>query len=243
MAKQQSLINFLKIMEGYTKDGYLKDNLVSNSEEEAPPLPLAYMLDEDEAPEEQYSLNNIAGEINSCDACSLSITRNRAVAGEGVNNPLLMVIGEGPGADEDKSGRPFVGRAGQLLDKMLISIGLSREENCFIANIVKCRPPLNRDPLEDEVTSCLPFLKRQITALNPKIILLAGRVAAKNLLNVSSALKDLRGNFHDYLGIPVLVTFHPSALLRDDSLKRPAWEDLKILKAKLEDMGHKLALL
>jgi DNA polymerase len=157
-----------------------------------------------------------------------------------------MVIGEGPGADEDVSGRPFVGKAGQLLDKMLASIGLSRDENCYIANVVKCRPPGNRDPGPDEVAACFPFLERQIALLRPSIILCAGRVAAQNVLKTSKGINSLRGNFAEFVptqaefyieekAIPVLCTFHPSAILRDDSLKRPAWEDLKLLKSYLEE--------
>jgi DNA polymerase len=150
-----------------------------------------------------------------------------------------MVIGEGPGADEDASGRPFVGRAGQLLDKMLASIGLSRSTNCYIANAVKCRPPQNRDPHPDEIAACRPFLMQQITALRPQVILLAGRVAAHNVLNTSEPLSALRGHFIDFalgetgITIPALCTYHPSALLRDETLKRPAWEDLKLLKSNL----------
>jgi DNA polymerase len=150
-----------------------------------------------------------------------------------------MVVGEGPGADEDSTGRPFVGRAGQLLDKMLESIGLSRSKNCFIANMIKCRPPGNRDPGSEEIATCFPFLERQITLLSPQIILCAGRVAAQNLLKTNTGINALRGEFKELsIGetkIPVLCTFHPSAILRDESLKRPAWEDLKLLKSRLEE--------
>jgi len=148
-----------------------------------------------------------------------------------------MVIGEGPGADEDATGRPFVGRAGQLLDKMLQSIGLSRNSNCFIANVVKCRPPGNRDPKPEELAACAHFLRRQIKLLNPKFILTAGRIAAQTLLDTGEPVGRLRGKFTDILAgekaIPLLVTYHPSALLRNEDLKRPAWEDLKLLRARL----------
>ena len=246
MENAKTIGYFLNLLEGYSKDGYL-NKPYANSTDEDYNLPLAYMVDENDpgnsASGDQILdvINIITREIDSCNACSLCHTRTKAVPGEGVKFPLVMVIGEGPGADEDKSGRPFVGRAGQLLDKMLASIGLSREENCFIANIVKCRPPGNRDPGPEEIASCLQFIERQITALNPKLILLTGRIAAQNLLKLSTSLKDLRGTFHNYVlegcdPIPALVTYHPSALLRDEALKRPAWEDLKMLKTKLDAM-------
>jgi DNA polymerase len=148
-----------------------------------------------------------------------------------------MVIGEGPGADEDASGRPFVGRAGQLLDKMLFSIGLSRESNCFIANVIKCRPPQNRDPQPDETAACSSFLARQIQLLQPRFILCAGRIAGHTLLNTSEPIGSLRGRFINFQAgdreIPFLATYHPSALLRNEDLKRPAWEDLKLLRSAI----------
>jgi DNA polymerase len=152
--------------------------------------------------------------------------------------PLVMVIGEGPGRDEDEQGRPFVGRAGQLLDKMLGSIGLSRNSNCFIANVVKCRPPNNRDPYPEETASCAHFLERQIKALKPKFILIAGRVAAQTLLKTTEPIGKIRGKFSEFEtdsgAIPLLITYHPAALLRNEDLKRPAWEDLKLLRSKLD---------
>jgi DNA polymerase len=156
-----------------------------------------------------------------------------------------MVIGEGPGADEDETGRPFVGRAGQLLDRMLDSKGkidLSRSANCYIANIVKCRPPGNRNPQPDEISACLPYLVRQIKLLKPQVILAAGNTAVKTLLDSTEGITRLRGTFTLFRGtllmdsefnIPLLPTFHPSALLRDESLKAPVWEDMKTLRAKL----------
>ncbi|MDR2363863.1 MAG: uracil-DNA glycosylase, partial [Spirochaetaceae bacterium] len=146
-----------------------------------------------------------------------------------------------PGADEDLTGRPFVGKAGQLLDRMLASIGLFRDKNCFIANVVKCRPPNNREPLPEEAAACLPFLSRQISLLKPRMILSAGRTAAQTLLETTASLGSLRGRFTEYKGIPLLPTYHPSALLRDESKKRPAWEDLKVLRAKLSDLDTRYA--
>jgi len=184
------------------------------------------------------SLELVAADVRACTACRLCETRTNAVPGEGPRNPLVMVIGEGPGADEDASGRPFVGRAGQLLDKMLASIGLYRESNCFIANVIKCRPPGNRDPQPDETAACASFLERQIQLLQPRFILCAGRVAAHTLLNTAEPIGKLRGKFLDYQSsiqtIPFLATYHPSALLRNEDLKRPAWEDLKLLRSRMD---------
>jgi DNA polymerase len=213
-------------------------------------------------PREEYvftgdSLEKIAADIHSCRSCFLGTARANAVPGEGVENPLVLVIGEGPGQDEDRTGRPFVGKAGQLLDKMLAAIGLDREENCFIANVVKCRPPGNRDPAPMEALSCRPFLNRQIACLRPRIIFCVGKVAANLLLeNAEEAtIGSLRGRFFEYpagkyaaaLGVPAperpelqplphLASYHPSALLRNEDLKRPAWEDLKLLRSKLEGL-------
>lgn len=171
--------------------------------------------------------------IADCRQCRLSETRTNTVPGTGSNRPLVMVIGEGPGADEDAQGLPFVGKAGQLLDRMLSAIGLSRGSNVHIANIVKCRPPNNRDPEADEADCCAPWLEAQIGLLNPKVILALGRVAAQRLLDTKEGIGRLHGQFLEYRGIPLMPTYHPSALLRDESLKRPAWEDLKLLREHL----------
>ncbi|MDR3147253.1 MAG: uracil-DNA glycosylase [Treponema sp.] len=187
------------------------------------------------------TLEGIAADIRSCRSCSLGATRGNAVPGEGAENPLVLVIGEGPGEEEDRRGRPFVGRAGQLLDKMLAAIGLRREENCFIANVVKCRPPGNRDPDPREALCCKPFLRRQIACLRPRVILCVGKVAANLVVETTEGVSigSLRGRFFEYpviRSIPILATYHPSALLRNEDLKRPAWEDLKLLRAKLEEL-------
>ncbi len=179
------------------------------------------------------SIDSIAQKIASCSRCPLCQTRKNVVPGEGVQNPLVLVIGEGPGADEDEQGRPFVGKAGQLLDKMLAAINLSRQKNCFIANVVKCRPPMNRDPAPQEAAACRSFLDAQIHVLKPKMILAVGRVALQNLLDTSIGINKMRGQFIDFKGIPFMATYHPSALLREESLKRPAWEDLKAFKQRL----------
>lgn len=184
------------------------------------------------------NIEKIVKDIRLCRACRLFSSRRNTVPGFGSIRPLVMVIGEGPGAEEDDSGLPFVGPAGKLLDKMLAAIGLSRDTNCYISNIVKCRPPHNRDPAPDEQASCMPFLERQIAVLNPGAFLTIGRIPTQAFLNTKESLGHLRGRAYDYLGKPLVVTYHPSALLRDDSLKRPAWEDLKILKAILDGFGQ-----
>jgi DNA polymerase len=219
----------LDMADDYLRDGYLK------------PRPPRSFASSGVSP-----LEALAAEIRRCGRCPLGGGRTRAVPGEGVSRPLVMVIGEGPGAEEDASGRPFVGRAGQLLDRMLAAIGLFRDKNCYIANVVKCRPPNNRDPLPEESGACMPFLDRQIRLLKPRIILAVGRVSAGLLLKTGEGIGRLRGRFAEYhpagepgeeepAPIPLLPSYHPSALLRDEALKRPAWEDLKILRAKLAE--------
>lgn len=189
------------------------------------------------------SMQEIYAAVAQCSACVLGQTRTHPVAGEGpeelsrlTNSVEVMVIGEGPGADEDRQGRPFVGRAGQLLDKMLEAIQLSRKTNCYITNVVKCRPPNNRDPAPEERNCCAAFLDAQIRLIRPKMILVMGRIAAQHLLQTSDGIGKLRGRFFDYQGIPLMPTYHPSALLRDESLKRPAWEDLKRFRAHLHEL-------
>jgi len=182
------------------------------------------------------SMDAVACAIRSCTGCDLHSGRKQAVPGVGSESPTVLVVGEAPGAEEDEQGEPFVGNEGLLLDKMLASIGLSRGTNCYIANTVRCRPPQDRDPLPGETAACARFLASQIGLLRPLAILAVGRVAAQTLLGTNEALGRLRGQFFDYRGIPLLATYHPSELLRDESLKRPAWEDLKALKAKIESI-------
>lgn len=165
--------------------------------------------------------------VATCSKCRLAQGRHHAVYGEGVVKPLVMVIGEGPGADEDATGRPFVGRAGQYLDKWLASIGLFRDKNAYIANIVKCRPPENRTPEVDEIASCLPYVKRQIALVEPKLILLSGATAAHALLGRMEGVGRLREQTFSYGSIPMVVTYHPSGVLRNPEFRRPVWEDMK----------------
>lgn len=190
----------------------------------------------EKADEKNHSvtIEDIASKIERCTRCALARTRNNVVPGMGVSQPQVLVIGEGPGYDEDMQGKPFVGKAGMLLDKMLAAIQLDRNKNCFIANVVKCRPPQNRDPHPEEQAACFSFLEAQIKVLKPKMILCMGRIAGHKLLNTEAPVGQLRGKFFDYNGIPLMITYHPSALLRNEELKRPAWEDLKKFRQKLD---------
>ena len=185
------------------------------------------------------TMEEIATKIARCTRCSLARTRNNVVPGMGVENPDVLIIGEGPGYDEDKQGLPFVGKAGILLDKMLAAIGLDRKTNCYIANIVKCRPPQNRDPFPQEQDACFSFLEAQINILKPKMILCMGKISSNKMLNQESPIGTLRGQIFEYNNIPLMVTYHPSALLRNEQLKRPAWDDLKMFKAKLDEIKQK----
>lgn len=180
------------------------------------------------------ALLSLNKEILTCTRCDLHRSRTQAVCGVGNLSADLLVIGEAPGVDEDRQGEPFVGRAGQLLTQMLRAIGLDRD-TVFIANILKCRPPANRDPEATEVESCLPFLQRQIELVQPRLILVVGRIAAHNLLNVDTPIGKLRGQVHHYgeQQIPVVVTYHPAYLLRSPTQKRKSWADLLLVQDEL----------
>jgi DNA polymerase len=172
-----------------------------------------------------------------CVGCDLGRRRKNFVFGSGNAQALIMVIGEAPGEDEDTQGRPFVGAAGQLLTKMLAAIHLDRDTDVFITNVLKCRPPQNRDPEPGEIETCLPLLRRQIEIIQPKAILLLGRIAAHALLDTDDSIRNLRRRRHDIGNIPAVVTYHPSALLRSASNKRPAWEDLQMFETMLKELG------
>ena len=181
-------------------------------------------------------LNTLEQLVSGCIRCPLHQTRTQTVFGVGAPDARMMIIGEAPGADEDRLGEPFVGRAGRLLNVMLLAVGLTRGA-VYIANIIKCRPPKNRDPRPEETASCAPYLKRQIDLVRPKVILAVGRVAAQNLLGTTTAIGRLRGQVHrePVSGTPVLVTYHPAYLLRSPGEKRKSWEDLKRARRMLED--------
>ncbi|GAB4176926.1 MAG: hypothetical protein Kow00108_12360 [Calditrichia bacterium] len=185
-------------------------------------------------PENASPLDFYRAKIENCKKCGLSKTRTKFVFGAGNPNADIMFIGEAPGYDEDKQGLPFVGKAGQLLTKILEAIHLKREE-VYIANILKCRPPNNRTPSVDEIELCKPYLLTQIKLIQPKIICLLGAVAAKGILEKNDKLSNLRGRFHTFEGIDVLVTYHPAALLRNEKLKRPVWEDMKLLRKTYDE--------
>lgn len=181
---------------------------------------------------EAESLADIAPQIRECKQCSLSKTRTQTVFGVGNPKARLMFVGEAPGADEDKKGEPFVGRAGQLLTKMIEAMGLKRED-VFIANVLKCRPPDNRKPLPEEVAKCEPFLIRQIEAIRPEIICALGSVASSTLLRTETSISKLRGTYQNYQGIPLMPTFHPSYLLRNVAAKKETWSDLQTVMKSL----------
>jgi len=174
----------------------------------------------------------LRAEVLHCSRCPLHLTRTQGVFGVGPRRADWLVIGEAPGAEEDRRGEPFVGAAGQLLDAMLRAIGLDRTRNVYIANMLKSRPPGNRDPKPEEVAACLPYLVRQIALLRPRIMLAVGRIAAQNLLATDAPLGRLRGRVHYFgeLNTPLVVTYHPAYLLRTPGDKRKAWEDLKFAR-------------
>ncbi len=174
----------------------------------------------------QLDWPGLEARVVQCHSCELHKTRTRTVFGTGERNADLMIIGEAPGVDEDRKGEPFVGRAGQLLTAMLKAIGLQREQ-VYIANILKCRPPGNRDPRVEEALQCAPYLQRQVALVRPRAILAVGAVAARNLLQCDEAVGRLRGGEHQYHGIPVVVTYHPAYLLRSPEQKAKAWQDLQ----------------
>tara|TARA_R110002049_G_scaffold15822_1_gene64110 strand:- start:2263 stop:3030 length:768 start_codon:yes stop_codon:yes gene_type:complete len=182
----------------------------------------------------RMDLSSLEFHVKSCDACDLHKTRKQTVFGVGHHKADWLIIGEAPGADEDREGEPFVGRAGQLLTQMLRAIGLTREE-VFIANILKCRPPNNRDPKQEEVNACNAYLNQQIDLLEPKIILALGRIAAQSLLQSDLPIGKMRGKLYhlETKNIPVVVTYHPAYLLRSPKEKRKVWEDLKFSRQQV----------
>ena len=175
---------------------------------------------------ERMSWDELARTVAECRACGLCAGRRNTVFGVGDLQPEWMIVGEAPGENEDLQGEPFVGAAGQLLDRMLKAVGLDRHHKVYIANVLKCRPPGNRNPQPDEVAQCELFLRRQVQLLRPRIILAMGRFAVQSLLGTSEPIGRLRGRSHDYLGVPVIVTYHPAYLLRNLPDKAKAWEDL-----------------
>lgn len=179
-----------------------------------------------------FTLEDLRKEIGDCRRCKLHLGRKHLVFGEGASDASLVFVGEGPGRDEDLTGRPFVGAAGELLTRIIAAMGLTREE-VYICNIVKCRPPRNRDPEKDEVEACLPFLKRQLRILRPKVICVLGRVAGCSLLGGTFKISVDRGRWFDFEGTPLMPTYHPAFLLRNQSAKRQVWEDVQKIMGRL----------
>ena len=181
---------------------------------------------EDERTNKSEALQKIRDEMGDCKRCKLHTGRTKLVFGDGNPNAQLMFVGEGPGRDEDQQGLPFVGRAGQLLTKIIEGMKMQRQD-VYIANIVKSRPPNNRAPEPDEVAACIPFLHKQIAVIGPKVIVCLGSIATQNLLQTEEKISGLRGNFRTWNGIQVMPTYHPAFLLRNPDMKRPVWEDMK----------------
>ncbi len=180
--------------------------------------------------------NELKTEVNGCTRCSLHLTRTQPVFGSGNPQAPIFLIGEGPGYEEDKSGVAFVGKSGQLLDKILAACNFTREQHVFIGNIVKCRPPQNRNPLPEEQAACLPYLEEQIELVEPKIIVTLGAVATKAILGSQVMITKVRGHWGLWLNRPVMPTYHPSALLRNPNLKRDSWEDFKKVIDKYREL-------
>jgi len=180
------------------------------------------------------TLDAVAERIRTTYCCALCPGRINAVPGEGNANAKLFLVGEGPGATEDAQGRPFVGQAGNLLNGILEAIEVPRE-SVYITNIVKCRPPQNRKPLPDEIAACIPYLHRQLEIVRPKVILCLGSTSAEAMLGVRKSLGELRGKVHTYNGIPLVVTYHPAALLRNPNWKKPTWDDVRIARQLLDN--------
>jgi DNA polymerase len=185
------------------------------------------------------TLDSIAAEVRDCRKCRLSEGRRNAVPGEGALHPKVMIIGEAPGAQEDATGHPFVGRAGQYLDKWLQAIGLDRDRDVFIGNIIKCRPPDNRDPFPDESSACMPYLKRQIRLIQPKTILTLGRISTHILTGTTEGIGKLHGKVFQFQGVPLVPTYHPSGVLRNPVYRKPVWDDLRVLKRVIEEQEGK----
>jgi len=177
-------------------------------------------------------LTELDAQVRGCTRCRLHEGRTNTVFGVGNPEARLCFVGEGPGRDEDLRGEPFVGRAGQLLDRMIKAMGLSRDD-VYICNVVKCRPPENRTPLPDEMATCAPFLDRQLDVVAPEAVVALGACAARQLLSTTLPMGRLRGRFHEWRGVPVMPTYHPAYLLRNEEAKRPVWDDLQQVMAKL----------
>lgn len=184
-----------------------------------------------------YTWDTLTDAVARCTACKLSASRTQGVLGTGDRNADWLIVGEAPGAEEDEQGEPFVGQAGRLLDAMLASIGLARGDKVYITNVLKSRPPGNRDPEPDEIAACMPYLLAQIELIRPKLIVALGRVAAQTLLGTHEAVSHLRGEVHRFQGVPLVVTYHPAYLLRNLTDKARAWEDLCLARRTMQSLA------
>ncbi len=245
--KFEKIANFLReCIDIYGEDIFVDQDRISKligempnleiAEEQMPTKPLKITEKETPVRKSDSPLWAFKEKIEDCKNCPLWSTRTKFVFGDGNENADIMFIGEAPGAEEDRTGIPFVGRAGQLLNKLLARINLKRED-VFIANILKSRPPNNRDPLPEEIAACIPYLYKQIEIIKPKIIVALGRVAAQNLLNTTDTLKQMRGRIWQYRGVDMIVTYHTAAILRNGSLLDAAIEDFKFI---IETYNNKL---
>ena len=202
-----------------------------------PPAATPGAMQPDTAPPSTLDWGALKARVKECQACALRAGCKQTVFGVGDEKARWLFVGEGPGAEEDAQGLPFVGQAGQLLDKMLAAIGLQRGNDTYIANIVKCRPPGNRTPEAAEMRTCLPYLQQQIALIQPKIIVALGKTAATALLGKEATLASLRGRLHDYGGIPLVITYHPAYLLRSPQEKSKAWQDLRLAVQTMQAQG------
>lgn len=229
---QQQLSGYLELMKtsgiSYVagRSQVIQDNAISAS------TPREAMAVGERPEASVTTLEQIRAELGDCQRCRLGRTRTTLVFGTGNPDADIVFVGEAPGRDEDIKGEPFVGKAGQLLTRIIQAIDLSRED-VYICNVIKCRPPENRNPLPEEIESCEPFLLKQVEAIQPKVICALGKFAAQTLLKTEAPISTLRGRFHDYHGIPLMPTYHPAYLLRNPDMKRQVWEDIQKIQKKL----------
>jgi uracil-DNA glycosylase family 4 len=241
MATEQELraelLDVVKWLKTYAQTNPHACGKIDAVDEKDAPLPLNLSMKQEPEPvimrDQSLSLETVRGEMGDCRRCSLGKVRTNLVFGEGNPKAELVFVGEAPGGDEDKQGRPFVGRAGQLLTRIIAAMGLTRED-VYICNILKCRPPGNRNPESNEISACEPFLVKQLQAINPKIICALGSFAAKTLLKTEIPITVLRGRYHDYHDIKLMPTYHPAYLLRNPGAKKQVWEDVQVI---MKDLG------
>jgi DNA polymerase len=233
---RDSIVTHLKMLQSMGVTGFLRSSVPAQSTV----VPMMEPGQNNLAPTKPVSTHNTLDDLRSfigdCQRCKLCSGRKNIVFGVGNPKAELIFVGEGPGADEDEKGEPFVGRAGQLLTKMINAMGFERSD-IYIANVVKCRPPENRNPEPDEIAACMPFLMQQIEIIKPKVIMCLGKFAAQTVLKTEITISRLRGHFQDVNGVAVMPTFHPAYLLRNPGMKKVAWEDCKLVMEKLGKTG------